>query len=128
MIAVAHFLTQKRSLSLDLTYGHPLDVEMFEYLLANGMTRDDYYWFRDNHVKARCVMGNDYYITNEHLVTEEGDVVPSGEIFGYYVITHQYYARYRLPVMHTETNIKDAEHAPQWLRKEWANMIRLKQD
>ena len=44
------------------------------------------------------------------------------------MITHQYYARYRLPVMHTETNIKDADKAPQWLTKEWANMHRLKQD
>jgi beta-glucosidase/6-phospho-beta-glucosidase/beta-galactosidase len=73
-------------------------------------------------------MGNDYYVTNEHLVTDDGSVEPSGEIFGYYVITHQYYARYRLPVMHTETNLKDADRAPGWLRKEWANMHRLNQD
>ena len=58
----------------------------------------------------------------------DGGVNPSGEIFGYYVITHQYYARYHLPVMHTETNIKDADHAADWLRKEWANMHRLRQD
>jgi beta-glucosidase len=74
-------------------------------------------------------MGNDYYWTNEHLVPEEGwQVSPSGEIFGYYVITKQYYDRYRLPVMHTETNLADAEKAPDWLWKEWANMMRLKQD
>ena len=51
-------------------------------------------------------MGNDYYITNEHIVRPDGTIEPSGEIFGYYVITHQYFSRYRLPVMHTETNIK----------------------
>ena len=45
---------------------------MYEYLLDNGMTRDEYHWFRDHHVKARCVMGNDYYVTNEHLVTRTG--------------------------------------------------------
>jgi beta-glucosidase/6-phospho-beta-glucosidase/beta-galactosidase len=55
-------------------------------------------------------------------------VVPSGEIFGYYVITRQYYERYHLPVMHTETNLKDAERAPGWLKKEWINLHRLKQD
>jgi beta-glucosidase/6-phospho-beta-glucosidase/beta-galactosidase len=54
--------------------------------------------------------------------------VPAGEIFGYYVITHQYYERYRLPVMHTETNLQDAQLAPDWLRKQWANVHRLKQD
>ena len=124
----AAFLNERRFLSLDLTYGRSIDVQMYEYLLDNGMKREDYHWFVDNQVKARCLMGNDYYITNEHLVGEDGSVEPSGEIFGYYVITHQYYARYGLPVMHTETNLKDAEKAPGWLRKEWANMHRLKQD
>jgi hypothetical protein len=39
-------------------------------------------------------MGNDYYVTNEHLVHPDGSVQASGEIFGYYVITRQYYNRY----------------------------------
>jgi beta-glucosidase/6-phospho-beta-glucosidase/beta-galactosidase len=124
---VAHVLNQRRFLSLDLTYGYPIRAEMYEYLLDNGMTRDEYHWFGRHHVKARCVMGNDYYVTNEHLVRRDGSTAPAGEIFGYYVITHQYFARYRLPVMHTETNIAEP-HAVAWLRKEWANMHRLKQD
>jgi beta-glucosidase/6-phospho-beta-glucosidase/beta-galactosidase len=101
---------------------------MYEYLLDNGMTREEYHWFSKNHVKARCIMGNDYYVTNEHLVHADGSATASGEIFGYYVITHQYFSRYGLPVMHTETNLQDAERAPQWLRKEWINMHRLKLD
>jgi beta-glucosidase/6-phospho-beta-glucosidase/beta-galactosidase len=52
----------------------------------------------------------------------------AGEIFGYYVITRQYYERYHLPVMHTETNLADIERAPGWLWKEWANMVRLRDD
>jgi len=127
-IKFAHFLNEKRFLSLDLTYGQPISVDMYEYLLDNGMSRADYHWFGDHHVKARCIMGNDYYITNEHLVKADGSVVPSGEIFGYYVITGQYYRRYHLPVMHTETNIKDESRSVEWLLKEWANMHRLKQD
>jgi len=124
---LAHFLNQKRFLSLDLAYGYPLNVSMYEYLLDNGMTRGEYHWFREHQVKARCVMGNDYYVTNEHLVHDDGTTSPAGEIFGYYVITHQYYTRYRLPVMHTETNIAEP-NATQWLWKEWANAHRLKQD
>jgi beta-glucosidase/6-phospho-beta-glucosidase/beta-galactosidase len=73
-------------------------------------------------------MGNDYYITNEHTVHEDGSLSPSGEIFGYYVITHQYFSRYRLPVMHTETNLGDVDRAPGWLNKEWANLYRLRED
>ncbi len=119
---------EKRFLSLDLTYGHAVDYKMYEYLLDSGMSRDDYHWFACNHKKQHCIMGNDYYKTNEHQVDEQGRITPSGEIFGYYVITHQYFARYGLPVMHTETNLQDAGHAPEWLKKEWANAHRLKQD
>ena len=127
----AEFFNEKRFLSLDLCYGSDVHASMYEYLLDNKMTRDEYHWFmrRGRAVKSYCVMGNDYYITNEHLVPAEGwDVSPSGEIFGYYVITKQYFERYHLPVMHTETNLADAERAPGWLWKEWANMMRLKQD
>lgn len=124
---LAHFLNSKRFLALDLTYGYPLSVTMYEYLLDNGMTREEYHWFEDNQVKARCVMGNDYYITNEHLVHEDGSTSPSGEIFGYYVITHQYFSRYRLPIMHTETNLS-MPRSVDWFYKEWTNVHRLKKD
>ncbi len=118
---------EKRFLSFDLTYGHHVNATIYEYLMDNGMTRDEYHWFLQNHVRARCVMGNDYYDTNENLVHADGTISLSGEIFGYYPITHQYYSRYGLPVMHTETNYAGAD-AVRWLRKEWANVHRLKQD
>ena len=100
---------------------------MYEYLLENGMTKEEYFWFERNQVSANCVMGNDYYSTNEHLVLPNGTTTAAGEIFGYYVITHQYYRRYRLPIMHTETN-KVAPDSVTWLWKEWANLHRLIQD
>ena len=127
VMSTANFLNQKRFLALDLTYGYPIRVMMYEYLFENGMTKDEYHWFEQNQVSARCIMGNDYYETNEHLVLPNGTTSASGEIFGYYVITHQYYNRYKLPIMHTETNMKmpDSVH---WLWKEWANVYRLIQD
>jgi beta-glucosidase/6-phospho-beta-glucosidase/beta-galactosidase len=127
---LADFLNEKRFLSLDLCYGQDVAGVMYEYLMDHGLSRDEYHWFLDHGRRLRhhCVMGNDYYITNEHLVNEDGSVTPSGEIFGYYVITNQYFERYRLPVMHTETNRKDDELAPAWLWKEWANVVRLKRD
>ena len=126
--AAAYIRNQKRFLSLDLSYGNPVTFEMYEYLMDNGMTRQEYHWFCDNHRKEHCVMGTDYYDTNEHLVASDGTVTPSGEIFGYYVITHQYFSRYHLPVMHTETNLPDVDRAPAWIRKEWANVHRLRED
>jgi len=126
-LPTAEFLNQKRFLSLDLTYGYPISVSMYEYLLKNGMTREEYLWFMNQDVKASCIMGNDYYVTNEHLVHCDGTTTASGEIFGYYVITRQYFTRYRLPIMHTETNIIEPD-CERWLKRQWANAYRLKQD
>jgi beta-glucosidase/6-phospho-beta-glucosidase/beta-galactosidase len=127
---VADQLNERRFLSLDLCYGHDVKASTYHYLEDNGMRRDEYEWMMDagRKVKPFCVMGNDYYWTNEHYVSSDGEVTASGEIFGYYVITKQYYERYHLPVMHTETNLQDAEEAPMWLRKQWENMLRLKDD
>ncbi|MEO8288419.1 MAG: family 1 glycosylhydrolase [Chloroflexota bacterium] len=130
-LETAHNLNHRRYLPLDLCYGqHEVCWCMYEYLLDNGMTRDEFRWFMEHGraLKPFQVMGNDYYITNEHLVHDDGRVTMAGEVFGYYVITKQYYDRYRLPVMHTETNLADPVNAPAWLWKQWANMVRLKQD
>ncbi|MGE5393738.1 MAG: family 1 glycosylhydrolase [Candidatus Saccharibacteria bacterium] len=120
-------LNEKRFLSLDLIYGTPISVPMYEFLLSNGMTKDEYNWFMNNASKVRCIMGNDYYITNEHLVKADGSTTASGEIFGYAVITHQYFNRYKLPVMHTETNLREPLSV-EWLKKQWTNAYQLRQD
>jgi hypothetical protein len=76
-------------------------------------------------------MGNDYYETNEHRVSADGMTRPAGEVFGYDEITRQYYERYRLPVMHTETNLRQGprgDEAVYWLWKEWANVLRVRND
>jgi hypothetical protein len=75
-------------------------------------------------------MGNDYYWTNEHLVQADGHTRASGEVFGYAVLTTQYHERYGLPVMHTETNLRDDGEgaAERWLWKQWANVLRVRND
>jgi len=121
----------RRFLSLDLNYGHRVDSEMYEYLMDNGMTREEYHFFLGNSLHHHCILGNDYYWTNEHRVAADGMTRASGEIFGYSEITRQYYNRYRLPVMHTETNIAEGpngDEAVNWLWKEWANVLRVRND
>ena len=130
-IGRAEFLNEVRFLSLDLNYGRRVGSEMYEYLLDNGMTRDEYHFFLGQTMKHHCIMGNDYYVTNEHLVARDGGTKQSGEIFGYHVITSQYYDRYQLPVMHTETNLDQGptgDEAVHWLWKEWANVLRVRND
>ena len=130
-IKPAELMNARRFLSLDLNYGKRIDSEMYEYLMDNGMTRKEYHFFLNNHLKRHCIMGNDYYITNEHRVSANGSTRAAGEIFGYHVITSQYYERYKLPVMHTETNLKqgpNGDEAINWLWKEWANVLRVRND
>jgi beta-glucosidase/6-phospho-beta-glucosidase/beta-galactosidase len=130
-IRPAELMNERRFLSLDLNYGKRLQSEMYEYLMDNGMTREEYHFFLNTNLKRHCIMGNDYYITNEHRVAEDGSTQAAGEIFGYYVITNHYYDRYRLPIMHTETNMVEGEngdHSVKWLWKQWANVIRVRND
>jgi hypothetical protein len=124
-------MNERRFLSLDLNYGKRIQSEMYEYLMDNGMTREEYHFFLENNLKRHCIMGNDYYITNEHRVAENGSTSAAGEVFGYNVITSQYYERYKIPVMHTETNLKqgpNGDEAVKWLWKEWSNVIRVRND
>jgi beta-glucosidase len=128
-IKLAEIQNARRFLTLDLNYGHRVDSEMYEFLMDNGMTRDEYHFFLDSNLRHHCIMGNDFYITNEHRVDAEGHVKPSGEVFGYYEITRQYHDRYGLPVMHTETNFDqgpNGDEAVTWLWKEWANVLRVR--
>jgi beta-glucosidase len=130
-IRPAEIMNAQRFLTLDLNYGRRVDSEMYEYLLDNGMTRDEYHFFLSNRLKQHCIMGNDYYWTNEHRVKADGSTRASGEIFGYSEITRQYHDRYRLPVMHTETNLNEGAtgwEAVDWLWKQWANVLRVRND
>src|SRR5918993_2036178 len=103
-IKSAEFYNARRFLSLDLNYGYPVNSHMYEYLLDNGMTREEYHFFLDNTLRHHCIMGNDFYHSNEHRVGADGGIQPAGQGFGYDEITRQYHDRYGLPVMHTETD------------------------
>ena len=125
----AETLNEERFLSLDLNYGRRVNSEMYEFLRDGGLSREEYRFFLENDVRHHCIMGNDYYVTNEHRVAADGGTFPAGEVFGYLEITRQYYDRYRLPVMHTETNVwqgPKGDEAAYWLWKEWANVLCLR--
>ena len=128
-IGPAEVRNRWRFLSLDLNYGNRVNSDMYEYLLDNGMSREEYHWFLTHQLKQHCILGNDYYLTNEHRVFADGHTEASGEVFGYSEITRQYHERYGLPIMHTETNMREGptgQEAVQWLWKEWANVLRIR--
>jgi len=122
IVRIADFENQRRFIALDLLYGVPVREDVRQYLFANGMPREEYEWFMNQDVKGRAVLGVDYYKWNEKLIDSDGKPESLGELFGWYVITKQYYDRYRRPVMHTETNCPDAKEAPGWLWRQWHNV------
>jgi len=125
----AEILNARRFLSLDLNYGRRVESEMYEFLADNGLTREEYHFFLRNNLRHHCIMGNDYYWTNEHRVAADGTTRAAGDVFGYDEITRQYHNRYKLPVMHTETNRNEGERgdeAEDWLWRQWSSVLRVR--
>ena len=127
----AYQKNQIRFLPLDLCYGCDVSGWCYQYLLDQGMSRQEYQWF-GTHGRALCweVASWATTITQRTKVSSSTTVRrrQPGEIFGYYAITGQYYKRYRLPVMYTETNNlggHDAHSAG--FEKNGPNMVQLKE-
>lgn len=125
---IADFENQRRFIALDLLYGVPVRGDVYAYLTDHGMSPDEYQWFMDQEVARRAILGVDYYEWNEKLINSEGKPENLGELFGWYVITNQYYERYKRTVMHTETNTPDADDAPAWLWRQWHNVQLIRQN
>jgi beta-glucosidase/6-phospho-beta-glucosidase/beta-galactosidase len=121
----ASFENLRRFLPLDLIYSREVDGPMLENLRAHGREAD-YRRFLARQVPRRSVIGLDYYEWNERLVDADGQVRALGELFGWYVIAHQYFTRYCRPMMHTETNRLNAADGPRWLWRQWHNVQLLR--
>lgn len=119
---------KQRLISLDLLYAHAPDADIYQYLMDNGLTRQEYDWFMVGEPPGYQIMGNDYYGRNERILKPDGSFARAEDVFGWYQITRDYYDRYKKPVMHTETNVADAEEAPTWLWKQWMNVLRMRAD
>jgi beta-glucosidase/6-phospho-beta-glucosidase/beta-galactosidase len=118
----ARLENERRFLPLDLIYAHDLSETIKAYVLQNGLSESDLDRFKHREVPRRSVLGIDYYEWNERLIDAQGNVRSLGELFGWYVIAKQYYDRYQIPLMHTETNRRDDADAPRWLWRQWHNV------
>ena len=122
----ADWENQTRFLALDLLYSHEVRGDVYAWLLDNGMPPDEYRTYMTHGLHERCVMGNDYYVSNERVLQHDGSVSRVGEVFGWYLVTKDYYDRYHKPVMHTETNLREDQDAVAWLWKQWQNILRMR--
>jgi len=121
-------LNKLKFVSLDLLYAYPPDADVLTYLFDNGLTREEYDWKMRGEPPGYQIMGNDYYGRNEYIVFSDGSRISGEDVLGWYHITKSYYNRYKKPVMHTETNVLDADAAPAWLWKQWINILRMRAD
>lgn len=115
-----------RFLSLDLLYANAPSATVAMFMMDNGLTREEYNWFMTGKPPGYQIMGNDYYGRNERIKLSDGSIKTSMDVLGWFEITREYYERYHMPVMHTETNVFDPEQAPIWLYKQWAGIMRMR--
>jgi beta-glucosidase/6-phospho-beta-glucosidase/beta-galactosidase len=125
---IADAANERRFLPLDLIFAHPLSPQMHDLLCSQGMSKEDIAKIGGRKVPRRSILGVDYYEWNERLIDRGGHARALGELFGWYVIASQYWNRYHLPMMHTETNKMDAQGAPRWLWRQWHNVQLLATD
>ncbi len=102
--AEAGIFNLRKFAALDLITGHR-DRAMKDYLLAQGLSKDEYAWFMREGSTRHMVLGIDYYPWNVHTLerdqTIDHDVSKPYEL---YDLTKEYYRRYKLPLIHTEIN------------------------
>ena len=122
-------MNERRFLSLDLLFGHDVSATMYRYLLPSGMTHRGIPLVHAASRPANALHHGDRLLHHQRArhPRRRHARIGAGDVYGYYVITRQYYDRYRLPVMHTETN-RTGKHAVEWLWKEWMNLLRLRED
>lgn len=121
--AAVGFKNRQRFVTFDFLYGRPPDGDVMNFLFEHGMKHDDYAWFMHHGREAApyCVMGMDYYASNERVVARDGNDETHGSMLGWSALALQYYHRYRRPMMLTETNAYDGGHGESvdWLRRTW---------
>ena len=124
---MADFENQRRFIPLDLLFARPLRDDIRDFLFDHGFPKDEYGWFMRQEVPKRTILGVDYYDWNEKVVEPDKRARSLGELFGWYVITVQYFRRYRRMVMHTETNYRNPRGGALWLWRQWHNVERIRE-
>ncbi|GER23074.1 hypothetical protein NCCP1664_15700 [Zafaria cholistanensis] len=110
----AALANDRRHVLLDLVLGHQLEATrpFLSRFLAAGA----------EHLVGRVpvrvdVVGLDYYCHSEWWYDESGSMAPSPRPVGFAALAEQYFRRYGLPVMLTETNIRGLPtDKASWLR------------
>ena len=121
----ADHMNAVKFLSLDLTLGHELAPGMAGFLNRHGVTSNDLSFFREKRVPNQRWIGLDYYPTCEYRVASTGRRTTNWKGHGFRHLAAEYYARYRKPLFHCETN-RVSHLAVDWLGKQWEDIEALR--
>ena len=121
------FLNERRFIEFDLTYGRRPSDSVVEWLEKYGIGDAELSWFEEHGSSAGCIIGHDYYRSNEWVVAPDGSTTRArgAQRLGYAALARQYHERYALPFMLTETNT-DARSAINWLAEIWNDALTLR--
>ncbi len=111
--AEAERFNLRRFAALDLLLGHH-DPAMRSYLLAQGISEQDYEWFMQHGNAEGVLLGIDHYPDCVHHLGREDDPAVLGRKQGIPFLAElvrTYWQRYRVPMIHSEVNARpgDAE-------------------
>lgn len=126
----AAFLNKKRFIAHDLIWGRVGEEhELRGWLRKHGMSEDALAWFSANGVQPD-ILGLDYYIQSEMLYRGGKAVIaPKGVRVGIAEVVREYYRRYNVPVMITETDRHDTfEVRLDWLEDLNKELLQLRRE
>jgi len=121
---LAQFRQELRFVGLDLVLGRPLQSAIRGWLLRSGMRDDRLAWLEANGSADGSVVGLDYYVLNERIVSVGGQETV-GPRAGFAALARGVHDRYGLPFMLAETN-RRTEDAVAWLDEWWADSLTLR--
>ncbi|WP_116996619.1 family 1 glycosylhydrolase [Desertimonas flava] len=126
-VELARLLTERSWVAYDLSYGREPTRRVVDWLRSNGISGERLDWFAANGSSQGCIIGHDYYKGNERVVDAAGRVTRAGDRRrGFQALALDFYDRYRLPFMLSETNIA-GRLAPGWLAEVWNDAMALKE-
>ncbi len=103
-VAEANAFNMRRFAALDLIFGHREET-VKQYMHQHAFSDLDYEWFMEHGNTENTILGIDHYPTCVHryghvTTVDEDPLAP----YKLYDLAKVYWDRYRLPMLHTETN------------------------
>jgi beta-glucosidase/6-phospho-beta-glucosidase/beta-galactosidase len=123
----ANAFNMRRFAGLDLIFGHRQEL-MKKYMLEHGFADIDYEWCMEHGSTKNTILGIDHYPTCVHryknqTTVDEDPTAPSK----LYELAKVYWDRYKIPMLHTETNAWP-DHAVNICRKTYDAINKLRQE